>query len=147
MHLHWEGSDTLDHVPSVLLERKGHAPVEYRISSRRRVNKGYLLRLQGIDGIDAAEGLRGLTVSVPREALPPLAEGEFYLSDLMGASVVGPDGPLGEVIEIRVHPTVDSLVIRKHDGSVVEQALVPPWVGRVDAPNKLIELASLDGLV
>lgn len=131
----------------MLLGRKGHALGEYRIVSRRRVNKAYLVRFEGIDGIDAAETLRNATVSVPREALPPLEGDEFYLSDLVGAKVVGPLGPVGEVIEVRVHPTVDALVIRLQDGSVAEQPLVEPWLLRVDAPNKLVELASLDGLV
>lgn len=147
VQLHWEGSDTLEHVSSVLLGRKGQNLGEYRIASRRRVNKAYLVRFEGIDGIDAAEALRNAAVSVPRDALPPLKGDEFYLSDLIGAKVLGPAGPVGEVIEVRVHPTVDALVIRLHDGSVAEQPLVEPWLLRVDVSNKLVELASLDGLV
>ncbi|MFN4039700.1 MAG: ribosome maturation factor RimM [Erythrobacter sp.] len=35
-----------------------------------------------------AEKLRGTVLSVPREALPPLGEGEFYHADLLGLPVV-----------------------------------------------------------
>jgi len=35
-----------------------------------------------------AEKLRGTALSVPRDALPPLAEGEFYHADLIGLPVV-----------------------------------------------------------
>jgi 16S rRNA processing protein RimM len=35
-----------------------------------------------------AERLRGTVLSVPREALPPLGEGEFYHADLLGLPVV-----------------------------------------------------------
>ncbi len=35
-----------------------------------------------------AERLRGTALSVPRDTLPPLAEGEFYHADLLGLPVV-----------------------------------------------------------
>lgn len=35
-----------------------------------------------------AEKLRGTVLTVPRDALPPLAEGEFYHADLLGLPVV-----------------------------------------------------------
>ena len=56
-------------------------------------------------------GLGIAKVLVARSALPALAAGEYYLVDLIGAKVVGPDGPLGEVIDIEVHPTVDCIVV------------------------------------
>jgi ribosomal 30S subunit maturation factor RimM len=79
--------------------------------------------------------------------LPPLADGEYYLVDLIGATAVGPDGPVGEVIGIAAHPTVASLELKLLDGRIAEQPLAPPWIARVDAAAKRVELASLDGLV
>lgn len=46
-----------------------------------------ILRLAGIDSVDAARGLSGCEAVVPRSELPPLPEGEFYLSDLTGCAV------------------------------------------------------------
>ena len=49
----------------------------------------------------AAEGLRGTALTVPRSALPPLAEGEYYHADLIGLPAVTPEGePLGTVVAV-----------------------------------------------
>ncbi len=47
-----------------------------------------VLKLEGVDSISAAEALRGLDVCVPFEERAPLAEGEVYLSDLVGCEIV-----------------------------------------------------------
>jgi 16S rRNA processing protein RimM len=147
VHLHFAGSETLAHVPSVTLVRNGATLGERRIVGARRADKAMLLLLEGISDRDAAESLRGAGVCVPRGALPPLDDGEYYLSDLVGARVVAPDGPVGEVVEVRVHPSVDSLVVRTPDGRLLEQAIAEPWIERVDAVAMIVELSSTDGLI
>ena len=147
MHLHFAGSETLERVESVVLVRKGVKLGERRVLTARRADKAVLLRLEGISDRDAAETLRGAGVCVPRDALPELEEGEYYLSDLVGARVVAPDGPIGEVVEVRVHPSVDSLIVRLPDGRVLEQPITEPWILRVDVEERLVELSSTDGLI
>lgn len=147
VHLHFEGSDTLEQVKSVTLTRKGVTLGERRILSARRADKAMLLRLEGVPDRDTAETLRGASVCVPRASLPALEEGEYYLSDLVGARVVGPEGLIGEVVEVRVHPSVDSLIVRTPDGTLLEQAISEPWISRVDVEERLVELSSTDGLI
>jgi 16S rRNA processing protein RimM len=106
-----------------------------------------LLRLSGVHDRDAAEALRGLTVCVPRERLPPPEEGEYYLCDLVGATVRTPSKIIGQVTEVRVHPSVDTLVIRAPDGKLLEQVIAEPWVQSVDIEAKVVELSSEDGLI
>jgi len=54
-----------------------------------RPYKGRLiLRFAGIDSVEAAHPLTGCEAVVPRGELPPLPEGEYYLSDLVGCTVV-----------------------------------------------------------
>jgi 16S rRNA processing protein RimM len=146
MHLHWEESVTLDEAPSITLFRGGKPLGERKIVDGRYVDKAVLLRLEGVADRGAAEALRGAQVCVPRALLPALAPGEYYLSDLIGARVVSPEGPLGEVVEIRMHPSVDSIVVKKPDGVLVEQPLVEPWIASVDTDAKVVELTSTDGL-
>jgi 16S rRNA processing protein RimM len=145
--LHWEHSDALSHVDEVVLSGKGRTLGTFRIRSVRAVDRGVLLSLVGVEDRDRAESLRGATVSVARAALPPLEDGEYYLCDLVGASVASPNGPVGEVIEVRVYPSVDTLVVRAPDGTLYEQVIAEPWIAKVDVPNGRIELTSADGLV
>ncbi|HYQ16993.1 MAG TPA: ribosome maturation factor RimM, partial [Polyangiaceae bacterium] len=114
----------------------------------RAVPRAYLVKLEGVVERDGAEALRGSTVWVARAALPePEDEDDYYLVDLIGAKVTGPEGEIGTVIEIATHPSVDSLVIKTADGRTVEQPLVPAFVARVSVAEKLIELSTLDGLL
>lgn len=145
--LHWEHSDSLSHVDEVVLTAKGKTLGTFEVRAARPVDRAVLLTLVGVHDRDRAEALRGALVSVARDQLPPLEDGEYYLCDLVGASVISPNGMVGEVVEVRMHPSVDTLVVRAPDGVLWEQALAEPWIVAVDAKNGRVELASADGLV
>jgi 16S rRNA processing protein RimM len=143
---HWESSDSLLHAEEVWLDSNGRR-VAYEVEHVRAVPRAYLVKLRGVNDRNAAEVLHGASVSVPRAVLPPLEPGEYYLVDLIGARVVGPDGELGEVISVASHPTVDVVVLKLSDGRTVEQPLSAPWLSSVDVTARRIVLNSLDGLM
>ena len=61
-----------------------------------------------------AERLRGTALSVPRDALPPLAEGEFYHADLLGLPVVTDAGErVGTVLAIENFGATDIIEITR----------------------------------
>ena len=61
-----------------------------------------------------AEQLRGTALTVPREALPPLADGEFYHADLLGLPVVTDAGePMGTVLAIENFGATDIIEITR----------------------------------
>ena len=63
-----------------------------------------LARIEGVSDRDAAARLTGTRLYVPREALPPPEEDEFYLADLEGMQAVSEAGePLGEVSAVEDH--------------------------------------------
>jgi 16S rRNA processing protein RimM len=147
VQLHWAGSDTLEQVREVTLCRGTESLGVRRVEAARRADKAVLLRFAGVRDRDAAEALRGLAVCVPRESLPAPEEGEYYLCDLVGAKVVAPSGTIGQVTEVRVHPSVDTLVIRSPEGKLFEQVIAEPWIVRVDTVERVVELSSEDGLI
>ncbi|HYQ40583.1 MAG TPA: ribosome maturation factor RimM [Polyangiaceae bacterium] len=143
---HWESSDALDQVEQIWLTQGGKRTA-YAVERARAVPKGYLVKLRGVDDRNAAEALQGALVSVARSALSPLEPGEYYLVDLIGAKVFGPDGEIGEVTDIASHPTVDVIVVRLADGTSAEQPLSEPWLSSVDIAARQVILSSLDGLM
>ncbi len=145
--LNWSGSDTLSQVESVELELPDGSRRSFEVESARAAGKQILLKLAGVASRNDAEAIRGAKILVPRSALPPLADGEYYLVDLIGARVVGPEGAIGGVVDVQVHPTVDVVVVEGAEGKRYEVPLAPPWLARVDSAAKLIELSSLDGLI
>lgn len=144
--LHFAGSDALTAGQPVMLARDSERR-ELVLRSVRPHGRGIVLGFEGVDDRDAALALRGARIEVERARLPPLEPGEYYLVDLVGARVVGPDGPVGEVIEVVAHPSVLSVTLQLVDGRKAEQPLSEPWVAHVDAEAGRIELSSLDGLV
>jgi 16S rRNA processing protein RimM len=61
-----------------------------------------------------AERLRGTALTVPRDALPPLAEGEFYHADLLGLPVMTDAGDaVGTVLGIENFGATDIIEITR----------------------------------
>jgi 16S rRNA processing protein RimM len=150
VELFFDGSDALAHATDLWLSQKAEtaeAAEKHVIEWARPVPRAFLVKLEGVAERNGAEALRGRTVWVARSALPESDDSEYYLVDLIGAKVTGPEGDIGTVIEIATHPSVDALVIETADGRKLEQPLVPDWILRVSVADKLVELATLDGLI
>ncbi len=103
------------------------------LSKIRSDNKGgAVARFAEIADRTAAERLRGTALTVPRSAMPPLGEGEYYHADLLGLAAVSPAGaPLGTVRAIENYGAGDILEIEAADGGrsmvpMTAQA-VPEW--------------------
>jgi 16S rRNA processing protein RimM len=93
------------------------------IRDLRDANKTAIARLDGVTDRNAAEALRGQLVEVDRDALPPLAEGEYYHADLVGLPCVGPDGEaLGTVGGIENFGAGDLIEVLLPDG---KRSLIP----------------------
>ncbi len=75
---------------------------------------GAVARLAEATSRADAERLRGTALTVPRAALPPLAEGEFYHADMLGLSVVTDAGDaVGTVLAIENFGATDIIEITR----------------------------------
>jgi 16S rRNA processing protein RimM len=86
-------------------------------------------QIVGVVGRDAAEALKGASVTVPRSQFPQLPADEFYWSDLIGLDVVNLQGEaLGQVTDLM------------HNGaqSILRIAPVPDAAIATKAPERLI---------
>lgn len=83
-----------------------------------RPDKGALIvRAPEVPDRTAAEALKGVRLYVPREALPPTEEDEFYLADLIGLVAVSPQGEaLGKVKAVHDFGAGDILEIDPGEG-------------------------------
>lgn len=143
-----EDSDLLLRRPSVRLELPQGEAREIRIQSARPTNKAILVRFEGVADRDAAEGLRGAKVCIPREAFPELPEGEFYACDIEGAEARLESGEVvGKVLELRSYPTCDVLVVSRGEGKLtLEVPLVDAYVAEVDIQAGVVRLVTIDEL-
>lgn len=87
------------------------------ILSAREAKGSVICRCPGIETKEQADALRGLRLFIPREALPPADEDEFYLADLIGLAVVTPEGEaLGSVKSVQDFGAGDILEITPAEG-------------------------------
>ena len=87
------------------------------ILSAREAKGGVICRCPGVETKEQADALRGLRLFIPREALPPADEDEFYLADLIGLAVVTPEGEtLGKVKSVQDFGAGDILEITPAEG-------------------------------
>jgi 16S rRNA processing protein RimM len=88
------------------------------LTSLRDDNKGgAIARFSEVPDRTAAEALRGTELTVPRSALPPLEEGEYYHADLIGLAAVSDAGAaLGAVVAVENYGAGDILEIERPDG-------------------------------
>jgi 16S rRNA processing protein RimM len=75
---------------------------------------GAIARLAESTSRGDAEMLRGTALTVPRDALPPLGEGEFYHADLLGLPVMTDTGnAVGTVLAIENFGATDIIEITR----------------------------------
>ena len=90
---------------------------------------GAIARFAEIADRTAAEALRGSVLTVPRSALPPLEEDEYYHADLIGLAAVSDAGePLGTVVAVENFGAGDVLEIERPNG---KRFMVPMHVHAV----------------
>ena len=91
--------------------------------SVRGGGQGAIVRFAEINDRNSAEALRGKLLSVPRDELPPLDEGEYYYADLIGLHCESETGEkLGTVFGVENFGAGDLLEIEKVDG---KKSLIP----------------------
>ena len=106
------------------------------LRSLRPGNNGAIARFAEVSDRNAAEALRGTELTVPRDALPPLAEGEYYHTDLIGLPCISTDGAdLGTCVTVENFGAGDLLEIERPDGKrfmvPMKADAVPEWGSRI----------------
>lgn len=84
---------------------------EYPVENARVQKTCVLMKLSGVDTVEAAQALRDQVVKVDRNDVE-LEEGTFFISDLIGLKVLCDDEELGVVREIMTLPGNDVYVVK-----------------------------------
>jgi 16S rRNA processing protein RimM len=97
----------------------------FKITLTRPVAGGLGARLSGVATKEQADALKGVSLYVDREKLPPAADDEFYHADLIGLQAVDPGGvALGTVRAIHNHGAGDLIEVL---GPGMKAALLVPF--------------------
>jgi 16S rRNA processing protein RimM len=132
----------------VLVEdREGSEHAVFEIETSRHYRDRLILKLEAVDGPDAAERLRGKRILAPAGQVPELEEGTYYLARLVGLEVLDEEGStVGEIEDILEAGGSEVLVIREEDGSELLVPLARDYVGEVDPATGTMVLRGVEGL-
>ena len=106
------------------------------LKALRITPQGAIARFAEIPDRTAAEKLRGTELTVPRSALPPLGEGEYYHADLLGLPCVTAAGRmLGTSVMVENFGAGDIVEIERADG---KRFMVPVNPAIEIEPDRLV---------
>ncbi|CEM62749.1 16S rRNA processing protein RimM [Treponema phagedenis] len=100
-----------------------------------------LLKLEGIDSVEAAKKLVGSELLVPRDMACPLYEGEFYITDLCNSILVYQETPVGTITSVAEGGGGYVLEISEAETGLVKYVpFIKQFIGKVDIAQKRVEL-------
>jgi 16S rRNA processing protein RimM len=101
----------------VFVESQDGTAHEERVTAVWPHKGRYVLKLAGVDSIEAAERLRGLRLGLSEAEIPPLPPGSYYHHQLRGLRVFDEGGTeLGVVADLCETGAAIVLVVRDADG-------------------------------
>lgn len=78
----------LSYLTTLFIGKSPESTTEHTVIESAWMPKGWKLELSGITSDEMAKSLRSCSIYALRDDLAPVAENEFYVHDLLGASVV-----------------------------------------------------------
>ncbi len=126
LHSHAPESRTIRRLslPLTVLTRGGLGERSLAMVSARPVPDGALVRFDGVATREQASELTGQDLYLPRQALPPLRPGEFYVEDLLGCAVTDTLGCSRGVVSALFWNGAHEVMVVRADGQE-EDLLVP----------------------
>lgn len=126
-------------------DEKNRTPTQ--AESARFLQDLVLLKLRGIDDRTAAEGLRGLLISVKREQAMPLAPDTWFVCDLVGCQVYDEQhGWLGELRDVLQHGASDLYVVAQPERADLLVPVLKSVLKKVDLDRRRVDVSLPEGL-
>ena len=90
---------------------EGHGTLE--LLKLRAARDDFIAGFRGVADRDRAEALKGVALGIPRARLPPPADGQSYIADLIGSAVeTAADAVLGTIVDVVNYGAGDLLDVR-----------------------------------
>lgn len=110
-----------------------------------KAQKNFLIvKLEGVEDLNAAMALKGRTVSIAR-ADAPLRRGEYFIQDILGASVVDEQGrEIGKLTDVLERPASNIYVVQGETEHLIPA--VPEFVLSTDVDAGVITVHLIEGM-
>ena len=140
-----EDKKRYEELEKILIDIKGDYK-EYDIESVRYQKDIVLLKLKGVDDIDAAEKLKNYYIYIQREDAKDLQEDEYFIADLIGLEVFENETLVGTLDDVFTAGASDVYVIKRKGKKDLLLPALKSIVKKVDVENKRIDVEIPRGL-
>lgn len=122
---------------------------EYNIENVRYQNHMVILKLEGVDDRNAAEGMRNLDVCITEDDLKELPEGTFYVRDLIGMEVrdFESGAAMGKISDVIQNTAQDVYVIKLTKGGSCMVPSVKEFVREVNMEKGFVSIKFIEGMI
>jgi len=146
--LHSADSDNLKEGKHLLL-KLGNKKFEADCVKVRYQNDRPVIRIEGVEDRNAAEELRGMEIFIAADQLEELPEGEHYVRDIVGYSVIdrASDTTIGTLKDVIQNTSQNVLDIEGEDGRQILVPAVDAFLKNIDDENGITELELIPGFI
>lgn len=125
----------------------GKEKKELEVASVRFFKNMVILKFKGIDNINDMEPYKGMDLLVTRENAIPLKEGEYYIADIIGATVVTEDGAEFGILKDVLTTGANDVYVVEHENREVLLPVIPDCVLKRDMEQKVVTVRLMKGLL
>ena len=139
--------DYLSLVKSIFVEDLNGKKQEFNVIRAKKHKNVYLFTLEGIDDMNVAEDLSGLSVYLPTLDFIELQKNEYFYHQLEGMTVYSNDGNLIGKVDHIMKGGNDILVIKDDNGKEIMIPFADELVPEVNLKEKTITVNVIEGLI
>ena len=118
----------------------------FKIKSVRGVKSPFIVKFEGVDSIEAAQGLSGQEVLVAKEDFESLPEGEYYRFEIEGLKAFDDTGKYYGVIEEIIATGSNDVYVVRGDGKEWLVPMIDSVVQNIDLEEGKLIFHCVEGL-
>lgn len=125
--------------------------IELEINGVKYFKQFVILKFKGIDDINDIEKYKGMELYINREDAIPLEEGEYYIADLIGLTVITDEAAeIGQITDVLQTGANDVYIVKGNEAFNNKEILLPAikqCILSVDTEKKMMKVHLLEGLL
>ncbi|WEK56345.1 MAG: ribosome maturation factor RimM [Candidatus Cohnella colombiensis] len=118
------------------------------VTAAREQKKMFILKLAAFNNINQVEQYKGWELKVTESERAPLSEGEYYVQDIVGCTVItDEDETLGTITDIITTGANDVWVVKLDKGKELLVPVIDDVVLSVDIIERKVQIHLMEGLL
>lgn len=141
----------LDYKYKGIRENSKEKIIALEISGVRYFKQFVILKFKGINDINDVEKYKGMDLYVAREDAIPLEEGEYYIADLIGLTIIDDkDEVIGELVDVMQTGANDVYLVKTVEKFGAKEIMIPgikDCIKEINIEDKKIKVHLMEGLM